>query len=149
VKMVHNGIEYGDMQLICEAYHLMKTALSLTNQEMSEVSITPFHRLSNIAFSIERELWQRSRHSGWLWAGRPRGRSLSTGEDKHFLFSKLSRPTLKPTLPPVQWVLGSLSAGLSGRCMKLTTQQKLVPRPRKPGSVYLFPLICLNGIVLS
>lgn len=24
VKMVHNGIEYGDMQLICEAYHLMK-----------------------------------------------------------------------------------------------------------------------------
>lgn len=37
VKMVHNGIEYGDMQLICEAYHLMKTALSLTNQEMSEV----------------------------------------------------------------------------------------------------------------
>jgi 6-phosphogluconate dehydrogenase len=39
VKMVHNGIEYGDMQLICEAYHLMKTALSLTNQEMSEVCI--------------------------------------------------------------------------------------------------------------
>jgi len=39
VKMVHNGIEYGDMQLICEAYHLMKTALSLTNQEMSDVSI--------------------------------------------------------------------------------------------------------------
>lgn len=40
VKMVHNGIEYGDMQLICEAYHLMKTALSLTNQEMSEVSVS-------------------------------------------------------------------------------------------------------------
>lgn len=27
VKMVHNGIEYGDMQLICEAYHLMKDVL--------------------------------------------------------------------------------------------------------------------------
>jgi 6-phosphogluconate dehydrogenase len=27
VKMVHNGIEYGDMQLICEAYYLMKTGL--------------------------------------------------------------------------------------------------------------------------
>ena len=27
VKMVHNGIEYGDMQLICEAYNLMKDAL--------------------------------------------------------------------------------------------------------------------------
>ena len=27
VKMVHNGIEYGDMQLICEAYYLLKTGL--------------------------------------------------------------------------------------------------------------------------
>ncbi|XP_042885766.1 6-phosphogluconate dehydrogenase, decarboxylating-like [Penaeus japonicus] len=38
VKMVHNGIEYGDMQLICEAYHLMKSALGMTPDEMSEVS---------------------------------------------------------------------------------------------------------------
>jgi 6-phosphogluconate dehydrogenase len=37
VKMVHNGIEYGDMQLICEAYHLMKDGLGLSNDEMHEV----------------------------------------------------------------------------------------------------------------
>lgn len=37
VKMVHNGIEYGDMQLICEAYHLMKSALGMKNDEMSQV----------------------------------------------------------------------------------------------------------------
>jgi len=37
VKMVHNGIEYGDMQLICEAYHLMKSALGMKNDEMSKV----------------------------------------------------------------------------------------------------------------
>jgi len=37
VKMVHNGIEYGDMQLICEAYHLMKTTLNMNPQEMSQV----------------------------------------------------------------------------------------------------------------
>ena len=37
VKMVHNGIEYGDMQLICEAYHLMKDGLGLTADEMHEV----------------------------------------------------------------------------------------------------------------
>lgn len=37
VKMVHNGIEYGDMQLICEAYHLMKELLGLTADEMHEV----------------------------------------------------------------------------------------------------------------
>lgn len=35
VKMVHNGIEYGDMQLICEAYHIMKS-LGLTQDQMSE-----------------------------------------------------------------------------------------------------------------
>ncbi len=37
VKMTHNGIEYGDMQLICEAYQLMKEGVGLTNQEMHEV----------------------------------------------------------------------------------------------------------------
>ncbi|CAF4080830.1 unnamed protein product, partial [Rotaria sp. Silwood1] len=31
VKMVHNGIEYGDMQLICEAYHIMKDILKMSN----------------------------------------------------------------------------------------------------------------------
>jgi 6-phosphogluconate dehydrogenase len=37
VKMVHNGIEYGDMQLICEAYWMLKLALGLTNEELYEV----------------------------------------------------------------------------------------------------------------
>ncbi len=37
VKMVHNGIEYGDMQLIGEAYHLMKEGLGMSNQEMHDV----------------------------------------------------------------------------------------------------------------
>ena len=37
VKMVHNGIEYGDMQLICEAYQLMRDGLGMTADEMHEV----------------------------------------------------------------------------------------------------------------
>ena len=37
VKMVHNGIEYGDMQLICEAYQLMKDLLGMTPDEMHQV----------------------------------------------------------------------------------------------------------------
>ena len=37
VKMVHNGIEYGDMQLICEAYHILKDGLGLTYPEMHAV----------------------------------------------------------------------------------------------------------------
>ena len=37
VKMVHNGIEYGDMQLICEAYQLMRDGLGMKAQRMHEV----------------------------------------------------------------------------------------------------------------
>lgn len=42
VKMVHNGIEYGDMQLIGEAYHLMRDTLNMAPDEMSQVKNTPF-----------------------------------------------------------------------------------------------------------
>ncbi len=37
VKMVHNGIEYGDMQLICEAYNIMKNGLGMSADEMHQV----------------------------------------------------------------------------------------------------------------
>lgn len=37
VKMVHNGIEYGDMQLIAESYWLMKKLISLSNEDISSV----------------------------------------------------------------------------------------------------------------
>jgi len=36
VKMVHNGIEYGDMQLICEAYNLLKDTLGMSHDEMAD-----------------------------------------------------------------------------------------------------------------
>ena len=36
VKMVHNGIEYGDIQLICECYQIMKDILGMSNEEMHE-----------------------------------------------------------------------------------------------------------------
>ena len=37
VKMVHNGIEYGDMQLICEAYQLMRDLLGMSDDEMHNI----------------------------------------------------------------------------------------------------------------
>ncbi|MEX2187497.1 MAG: decarboxylating NADP(+)-dependent phosphogluconate dehydrogenase [Pirellulales bacterium] len=37
VKMVHNGIEYGDMQLICEAYFMLREAIGLSNDELYDV----------------------------------------------------------------------------------------------------------------
>ena len=38
VKMVHNGIEYGDMQLICEAYWMLKQAVGLTTTSYTTCS---------------------------------------------------------------------------------------------------------------
>jgi len=37
VKMVHNGIEYGDIQLICESYHLLKNLAGLSNERLHDV----------------------------------------------------------------------------------------------------------------
>ncbi|WP_135547037.1 NADP-dependent phosphogluconate dehydrogenase [Paenibacillus cymbidii] len=37
VKMVHNGIEYGDMQLICEAYQLLKDVLGVDSEELHQI----------------------------------------------------------------------------------------------------------------
>jgi hypothetical protein len=51
------------------------------------------------------------RYSDWLRVGRLRGRSLSPDRVKNFLLSKLSRPALGSTQPPIQWVPGALSGG--------------------------------------
>lgn len=51
VKMVHNGIEYGDMQLICEVYHMMK-AIGMDQGEMSEV-FTEWNKGELDSFLIE------------------------------------------------------------------------------------------------
>jgi len=43
VKMVHNGIEYADMQIICEAYHVLRSGLSLSTDEIADI----FERWNN------------------------------------------------------------------------------------------------------
>jgi len=58
VKMVHNGIEYGDMQLICEAYWMLKQAAGLENDELYEV----FHQwhegeLNSYLIEITRDIF--------------------------------------------------------------------------------------------
>jgi 6-phosphogluconate dehydrogenase len=52
VKMVHNGIEYGDMQLICEAYQLMKDGLGMTPAEMQPV-LTEWNKSELDSYLIE------------------------------------------------------------------------------------------------
>lgn len=53
VKMVHNGIEYGDMQLIAEAYDLMRNILNLSGQELQEVFSQWNHTEELNSFLIE------------------------------------------------------------------------------------------------
>ncbi|MGH0121715.1 UNVERIFIED_CONTAM: hypothetical protein FKN15_000187 [Acipenser sinensis] len=68
VKMVHNGIEYGDMQLICEAYHLMKDVLSMDHDEMAKLSAEHFSRMDGEAVfarclsSLKEERVEASKH---------------------------------------------------------------------------------------
>ena len=52
VKMVHNGIEYGDMQLICEAYHLMSTGLGLDNEQLAQ-TFTEWNKSELDSYLIE------------------------------------------------------------------------------------------------
>ncbi len=53
VKMVHNGIEYGDMQLIAEAYHLLKTIVGLSNAEIADTFDTWNKKRELKSFLIE------------------------------------------------------------------------------------------------
>jgi 6-phosphogluconate dehydrogenase len=60
VKMVHNGIEYGDMQLICEAYFLMKESLGMSAEEM-HATFAEWNRgeLDSYLIEITRDIFAR------------------------------------------------------------------------------------------
>ncbi|TNH44299.1 NADP-dependent phosphogluconate dehydrogenase [Photorhabdus luminescens] len=65
VKMVHNGIEYGDMQLIAEAYSLLKNALNLGNEELSEI-FTDWNNgeLSSYLIEITADIFRKKDETG-------------------------------------------------------------------------------------
>ncbi|KAG7212736.1 hypothetical protein KM043_013003 [Ampulex compressa] len=67
VKMVHNGIEYGDMQLICEAYHIMRNGLHLTQEEMSNV-FNEWNKgqLDSFLIEITRDILRYKDEKGYL-----------------------------------------------------------------------------------
>src|SRR6476619_1311874 len=60
VKMVHNGIEYGDMQLICEAYAILHGVLGLTSEELTEI-FTEWNRgvLDSYLIEITSQIFRR------------------------------------------------------------------------------------------
>lgn len=65
--MVHNGIEYGDMQIICEAYHLMRNGLRLSQEEMSAV-FQEWNKgeLDSFLIEITRDILRYKDENGYL-----------------------------------------------------------------------------------
>lgn len=65
VKMVHNGIEYGDMQLIAEAYSLLKNSLGLDNDELAE-TFTEWNQgeLSSYLIEITADIFRKKDEDG-------------------------------------------------------------------------------------
>ena len=65
VKMVHNGIEYGDMQLIAEAYSLLKGGLNLTNEELAE-TFTEWNKgeLNSYLIDITKDIFTKKDEEG-------------------------------------------------------------------------------------
>lgn len=65
VKMVHNGIEYGDMQLIAEAYALLKGGLALSNEELAQ-TFTEWNEgeLSSYLIDITKDIFTKKDEEG-------------------------------------------------------------------------------------
>ncbi|MGU0172626.1 hypothetical protein ACVXG8_25605 [Escherichia coli] len=65
VKMVHNGIEYGDMQLIAEAYSLLKGGLNLSNEELAE-TFTEWNKgeLNSYLIDITKDIFTKKDEEG-------------------------------------------------------------------------------------
>ena len=65
VKMVHNGIEYGDMQLICEAYQLLQTGLGLNADELHDI-FAEWNRgeLDSFLIDITSQIFQKKDDDG-------------------------------------------------------------------------------------
>jgi len=65
VKMVHNGIEYGDMQLIAEAYALLKGGLNLSNEELAQ-TFTEWNEgeLSSYLIDITKDIFTKKDEEG-------------------------------------------------------------------------------------
>ncbi|MBV4365389.1 NADP-dependent phosphogluconate dehydrogenase [Erwinia sp. BNK-24-b] len=65
VKMVHNGIEYGDMQLIAEAYSLLKNALNLSNEDLAKTfSEWNEGELSSYLIDITKDIFTKKDEAG-------------------------------------------------------------------------------------
>ena len=90
VKMVHNGIEYGDMQLICEAYDLLQHGLGLTADELAEV-FTEWNKgeLDSYLIEISSHIFAKKDEDGTPLVDRILDTAGQKGTGKWTVFSSL------------------------------------------------------------
>ena len=108
VKMVHNGIEYGDMQLICEAYSLMKGILGMNAGEMHEV-FSEWNRgeLNSYLIEITADIFTQLDSSGIrlslmsYWIKQDRKVPVNGQVSLHWILVYLLLQSLKRFLPAV------------------------------------------------
>jgi hypothetical protein len=73
-----------------------------------------------------------SLYSSGLWVGWP---GFNSQQGKIFLFSTVSRPTLGPTHPPIQWVLGALSLGVKQQGLEAEHSPPSSAEVKKGGAI--------------
>jgi 6-phosphogluconate dehydrogenase len=90
VKMVHNGIEYGDMQLICEAYDLLQRGLGLSADELAEV-FTEWNKgeLDSYLIEISSHIFAKKDEDGTPLVDRILDTAGQKGTGKWTVFSSL------------------------------------------------------------
>ena len=90
VKMVHNGIEYGDMQLICEAYDLLQRGLGLKPDELSEI-FTEWNKgeLDSYLIEISRDIFAKKDEDGQPIVDKILDTAGQKGTGKWTVFSSL------------------------------------------------------------
>jgi hypothetical protein len=94
-------------------------------QQRLQIQIITSRKLRMVSVFV---YMQRIQNSDWLRAGRPRGRSSSPCSGKIFLFSTSSSPpsVLRPTQPPIQWVLRDFPWGTAAGAWSLSAHLLLV-----------------------
>ena len=90
VKMIHNGIEYGDIQLICEVYQFMRDGLAMSHQEMAEV-FNQWNRgpLNSYLIEITRDILAYEDEKGEPLVGKIVDSAGQKGTGKWTVFSAL------------------------------------------------------------
>ena len=129
VKMVHNGIEYGDMQLICEAYHLMRDGLGMSADEMHKVFAKwNKGKLDSYLIEITRDILAFKDADGTPLVDKILDAAEQKGTGKWTGISALDMGI--PLTMIVEAVLGAVAVGVEGRARGGRQGAVGSPRPR-------------------